>query len=34
MQGIPESKRKAQYIAPEEVEAAMKLVAQYALGHK
>jgi hypothetical protein len=31
-QGIPESKRKAQYIAPEEVEVAMKLVAQYALG--
>ena len=32
MQGIPESKRKAKYITPEEVEAAMKLVAQYALG--
>ena len=32
MQGMPESKRKAQYIAPEEVESAMKLVAQYALG--
>ena len=32
MQGIPESKRKAKYISPEEVEAAMKLVAQYALG--
>jgi hypothetical protein len=32
MQGIPESKRKAKYIAPEEVEAAMKLVAQYAFG--
>lgn len=31
-QGLPESKRKAQYIAPEEVEAAMKFVAQYALG--
>ena len=30
--GLPESKRKAQYIAPEEVEAAMKFVAQYALG--
>jgi hypothetical protein len=29
---LPESKRKAQYIAPEEVEAAMKFVAQYALG--
>ena len=32
MQGIPESKRKPEYIAPEEVESAMKLVAQYALG--
>ena len=32
VQGVPESKRKAEYIAPEEVEAAMKLVAQYALG--
>ena len=32
MQGVPESKRKAEYIAPEEVEAAMKTVAQYALG--
>jgi hypothetical protein len=32
LQGIPESKRKPQYISPEEVEAAMKLVAQYALG--
>ena len=32
MQGVPESKRKAEYIAPEEVEAAMTLVAQYALG--
>jgi hypothetical protein len=32
MQGIPESKRKPQYIPPEEVETAMKLVAQYALG--
>jgi len=31
VQGIPESKRKAEYIAPEEVESAMKLVAQYAL---
>jgi hypothetical protein len=30
--GLPESKRKPQYIAPEEVEAAMKQVAQYALG--
>jgi len=30
--GIPESRRKAQYIAPEEVEAAMKLIARYALG--
>jgi very-short-patch-repair endonuclease len=32
MQGVPESKRKAEYIPPEEVESAMKLVAQYALG--
>ncbi len=32
MQGIPESKRKPEYIAPEEVESAMKIVAQYALG--
>lgn len=32
LQGVPESKRKAEYIAPEEVEAAMKQVAQYALG--
>jgi very-short-patch-repair endonuclease len=32
IQGIPESKRKPEYIAPEEVESAMKLVAQYALG--
>ncbi len=32
MQGIPESKRKAEYIAPEEIESAMKTVAQYALG--
>ena len=32
VQGIPESKRKAEYIAPEEVESAMMLVAQYALG--
>ena len=31
-QGTPESRRKAQYIAPEEVESAMKAVAQYALG--
>ncbi len=30
--GLPESKRKPQYIAPEEVEAAMTKVAQYALG--
>jgi hypothetical protein len=30
-QGLPESKRKPRYIAPEEVEAAMKQVAQYAL---
>jgi hypothetical protein len=32
VQGIPESKRKPEYIAPEEVESAMTLVAQYALG--
>ena len=32
MQGIPESKRKPEYIAPEEVESAMTIVAQYALG--
>jgi hypothetical protein len=32
VQGVPESKRKAEYIAPEEAESAMKLVAQYALG--
>jgi very-short-patch-repair endonuclease len=32
VQGVPESKRKPEYIAPEEVESAMKLVAQYALG--
>jgi hypothetical protein len=30
-QGLPESKRKPRYIAPEEVEAAMRKVAQYAL---
>jgi hypothetical protein len=32
MQGVPESKRKPQYITPEEIESAMKQVAQYALG--
>ncbi len=32
IQGIPESKRKPEYIAPEEVESAMQIVAQYALG--
>ena len=32
MQGVPESKRKAAYIAPEEIESAMTLIAQYALG--
>jgi hypothetical protein len=32
MQGVPESKRKPEYVAPEEVESAMKMVAQYALG--
>jgi hypothetical protein len=30
--GVPESKRKLEHIPPEEVEAAMKLIAQYALG--
>ena len=32
MQGVPESKRKPDYIAPEEVASAMTTVAQYALG--
>jgi REase_MTES_1575/Protein of unknown function (DUF4011)/AAA domain/Protein of unknown function (DUF3320) len=32
MQGVPESKRKPSYIAPEEVESAMMMVARYALG--
>ncbi len=32
MQGVPESKRKPEYITPEEVESAMMMVAQYALG--
>jgi len=32
VQGIPESKRRPEYIPPEEAESAMKLVAQYALG--
>ncbi len=32
MQGVPESKRKPDYIAPEEVASAMMIVAQYALG--
>ncbi|MCW4003944.1 MAG: DUF3320 domain-containing protein [Candidatus Bathyarchaeota archaeon] len=32
IQGVPESKRKAQYIPPEEIEATMKIIAQYALG--
>jgi hypothetical protein len=31
IRGIPESRRKAEYIAPEEVELAIKLVAKYAL---
>ena len=31
VQGIPESKRKPEYIPPEEVESAMKLVTKYAL---
>jgi len=30
--GIPESKRKLEYIPPEEIENAMKTIAQYALG--
>jgi hypothetical protein len=32
IQGVPESKRKTEYIAPEEVELAMTTVAKYALG--
>jgi hypothetical protein len=32
MQGVPESKRKPIYIAPEEVESAMTMVARYAIG--
>ncbi|MGD6933672.1 MAG: DUF3320 domain-containing protein [Candidatus Bathyarchaeia archaeon] len=32
VEGIPETKRKLEHIPPEEVEAAMKLIAQYALG--
>jgi hypothetical protein len=32
VQGIPESKRRAEYIPPEEVESAMLLVTRYALG--
>ncbi len=32
MQGVPESRRKPEYIVPEEVESAMTTVAQYALG--
>ncbi len=32
IQGVPESKRKPGYIAPEEIESAMTIVAQYALG--
>jgi hypothetical protein len=32
MQGVPESKRKPEYIAPEEVESAMMMVGKYALG--
>ena len=31
VEGIPETKRKAEYIAPEEAESAMMLVAKYAL---
>jgi hypothetical protein len=30
--GVPESKRKPEHIPPEEIEIAMKTVAQYALG--
>jgi hypothetical protein len=30
--GVPESKRKLEHIPPEEIESAMKLIAQYALG--
>ncbi|HLN89001.1 MAG TPA: DUF3320 domain-containing protein, partial [Candidatus Binatia bacterium] len=32
VQGVPESKRKPDYIAPEEVASAMTTIAQYALG--
>jgi hypothetical protein len=32
IRGIPESKRKPQYISPEEIESAMIIIAQYALG--
>ena len=32
VEGIPESKRKLEYVPPEEVENAMQLIAQYALG--
>jgi very-short-patch-repair endonuclease len=32
VEGIPETKRKLEHIPSEEVEAAMKLIAQYALG--
>ena len=32
IRGVPESKRKPQYIAQEEIEAAMKVIAKYALG--
>ena len=32
VQGVPESKRKPEYIASEGVESAMKLVAWYTLG--
>jgi hypothetical protein len=30
--GVPESKRKPEHIPPEEIESAMKAIAQYALG--
>jgi hypothetical protein len=32
VRGIPETKRKAQFIAPEEIESAMFIIAQFALG--
>jgi hypothetical protein len=32
IEGTPDSMRKAEYIPPEEIESAMRSVAQYALG--